>query len=157
MSSAGPRHRRQSADPHHGVPLRGRPFQHSQGVQGNTRRVSAWIHPGRNHDRKSQSSSTNARVWRVCVFISSVCLCGVFFFLFFFVSWPLSWSVFVCDAHPSFAAAVGWWGTVIYSFLRWTTGLWLLHSCLGISLNAQLPLCDWLTAAETGSLPEAVL
>lgn len=42
--------------------------------------------------------------------------------------------------RPSNAAAVvRWWGTIIYSFLQWTAGMWLPHSCLGISLT-QLPL-----------------
>lgn len=39
-----------------------------------------------------------------------------------------------CSAHPFSVAAVRWWGTVIYSSLRWTMGLWPQHSCLGISL-----------------------
>lgn len=84
----------------------------------------------------------------VGLFYSHLCvICLMVFVLLCDIVW-------VCVAHPS-GAVVGWWGTVIYSFLRWTLGLWLLHSCLGISpacLTSSLyPLCDWLRATDTGS------
>lgn len=81
--------------------------------------------------------------------ISSLCLSfGDFFFL---ISWPLS--ACLCVAHPSSVAVVKG-----YSFLRWSMGLWLLHSCSGISPRSTSSLCrqrDWLIVAETGSLPVA--
>lgn len=115
MSATGHRYGRQSADPHYGVPQRGRPFQHSQRVQGDARRLPPRIHPGRNDDRKSEPLSTNTPGW---VAVSSSHLCDSVEFL----SLGLCPALCVCFAHPSSAAVVGrgGGGAVIYSFLRWT-------------------------------------
>lgn len=77
-----------------------------------------------------------------------VCLLGTFSFL---ISWPLP--ACSCVAHPSSVAVVKG-----YSFLRWSMGLSLLHSCSGISPRSTSSLCqqrDWLIVAVTGSLPVA--
>lgn len=73
---------------------------------------------------------------RLCLTLLAAVLCshlcvslGTFSFL---ISWPLS--ACLCVAHPSSVAVVKG-----YSFLRWSTGLWPLHSCLGIP-PFQLPL-----------------
>lgn len=65
----------------------------------------------------------------LCSHLISVCHSGTFSFL---ISWPLS--ACLCVAHPSSVAVVKG-----YSFLRWSMGLWPLHSCSGIP-PVQLPL-----------------
>lgn len=147
MSSSGSRDRRQSADPHHGVPEWNRSFQHSQRVQGNARRLAAWIHPGRDCHRKSEYLLTNPPV--CFVLLLSDCVCE---FWLYFLSQSLCVSMLLHVFHCCCCGeVVGCFNLQLPAVdCRHVATAQLFRNFPNPTSSLCLP-CDWLAAAEIGS------